>query len=38
LILPLPLRFLAAWLAVWLQRLLQQQIDYLKTENRALSE
>ena len=37
-ILPLPLQFLAAWLAVWLQRILQQQIDYLKAENRALKE
>ena len=37
-LLPMPLQFLAAWLAVWLQRILQQQIDYLKAENRALKE
>jgi transposase InsO family protein len=36
--LPLPLQFLAAWLAVWLGRVLQQQVDYLKAENRALKE
>lgn len=36
--LPLPLQFLAAWLAVWLSRVLQRQIDYLKEENRALKE
>ena len=36
--LPLPLQFLAAWLAVWLGRVLQRQIDYLKEENRALKE
>jgi hypothetical protein len=34
----LPLQFLAAWLAVWLGRVLQRQIDYLKEENRALKE
>jgi hypothetical protein len=28
--LPLPLQFLEAWLAVWLERGLQQQVDYLK--------
>jgi hypothetical protein len=38
LILPLPLQFLAAWLAVWLQRILPQQIDYLKAENQAPKE
>jgi hypothetical protein len=27
--LPLPLQFLAAWLAVWLGRVLQQEVDYL---------
>jgi hypothetical protein len=27
--LPLPLQFLAAWLAVWLGRVLQRQVDYL---------
>jgi transposase InsO family protein len=32
--LPLPLQFLAAWLAVWLGRVLQEQVDYLKAENR----
>ncbi len=31
--LPLPLQFLAAWLAVWLGRVLQEQVDYLKAEN-----
>jgi putative transposase len=36
--LPLPLQFLAAWLAVWLGRVLQKQIDYLITENRLLRE
>lgn len=34
--LPLPLRFLAAWLAVWLGGVLQQDVDYLTTENRVL--
>jgi hypothetical protein len=34
--LPLPLQFLAAWLAVWLGRALQQQVGYLKAENRVL--
>jgi putative transposase len=34
--LPLPLQFLAAWLAVWLGRALQDQVDYLKAENRVL--
>jgi hypothetical protein len=27
--LPLPLQSLAAWLAVWLGRVLQQEVDYL---------
>lgn len=36
--LPLPLQFLAAWLAVWLGRVLQQQVDYLRQENRLLHE
>jgi len=36
--LPLPLQFLAAWLAVWLGRVLQQEIDYLVAENRILRE
>ena len=27
--LPLPLQFLAAWLAVWFARALQRQVDYL---------
>lgn len=34
--LPLSLQFLAAWLAVWLGRALQQQVGYLKAENRVL--
>jgi transposase InsO family protein len=37
-LLPLPLQFLAAWLAVWLGRVLQEQVDYLKAENRLLRE
>jgi hypothetical protein len=32
--LPLPLQFLAAWIGVWLGRVLQAQVDYLKAENR----
>jgi len=32
--LQLPLQFWAAWLAVWLGRVLQQQVDYLVAENR----
>ena len=36
--LPLPLQFLAAWLAVWLGRVLQEQVDYLKAENHLLRE
>jgi hypothetical protein len=36
--LPLPLQFLAAWLAVWLGRVLQQQVGYLVAENRILKE
>jgi putative transposase len=36
--LPLPLQFLAAWLAVWLCRALQEQVDFLKAENRLLRE
>jgi len=36
--LPLPLQFLAAWLAVWLGRVLQQEGDYLTAENRLLRE
>jgi len=36
--LPLPLQFLAAWLAVWLERVLQAQVDYLRAENRLLRE
>jgi hypothetical protein len=35
-ILPLPLQFLAAWLAVWLGRVLQREVDYLMAENRVL--
>ena len=36
--LPLPLQFLAAWLAVWLGRVLQEQVEYLKAENLLLRE
>jgi hypothetical protein len=36
--LPLPLQFMAAWLAVWLGRVLQEQVDFLKAENRLLKE
>ena len=36
--LPLPLQFLAAWLAVWLGRVLQEQVDYLRAEDRLLRE
>jgi putative transposase len=36
--LPLPLQFLVAWLAVWLGRVLQQEVDYLLAENRVLRE
>jgi transposase InsO family protein len=36
--LPLPLQFLAAWLAVWLGRVLQEQVDFLKAENRLFRE
>jgi putative transposase len=32
----LPLQFLAAWLGVSFARVLQQQVDYLKAENRVL--
>jgi hypothetical protein len=32
--LPLPLQFLAAWLAVRFARALQRQVDYLMAENR----
>jgi len=34
--LPLPVQFLASWLAVWLGRVLQQEVDYLMAENRVL--
>jgi hypothetical protein len=27
------LQFLAAWLAIWLGRVLQEQVDHLKAEN-----
>jgi hypothetical protein len=36
--LPLSLQFLAAWLAVWLASVLQEQVDYLRAENRLLWE
>jgi len=36
--LPLPLQFLASWIGVWLGRVLQAQVDYLKAENRLLRE
>jgi len=36
--LPLPLQFLAAWLAFLLERVLQAQVDYLRAENRLLRE
>ena len=36
--LPLPLQFLAAWIGVWLGRVLQAQVDYLKAENLLLRE
>jgi hypothetical protein len=36
--LPLPLQFLATWLSVWLERVLQAQVDYLRAENRLLRE
>jgi hypothetical protein len=36
--LPLPLQFLAAWLAVWLGRVLQEQVDYLKAESQIFRE
>ena len=31
--LPLPLQSLAAWFAVWLGRVLQEEVDYLTAEN-----
>jgi len=36
--LPLPVQLLAAWLAVWLGSVLQQEVDYLMAENRVLRE
>jgi hypothetical protein len=36
--LPLALQSLAAWLAAWLGRVLQEQADFLKAENWLLSE
>jgi hypothetical protein len=35
---PLPLQLLAAWLAVWLGRVLQEEVDYLKAEKGLLRE
>jgi hypothetical protein len=34
----LPLQLLAVWLAVWLGRVLQQEVDHLTAENRLLRE
>ena len=36
--LPLPLQFLAAWLAVWFASALQRHVDNLMAENRILKE
>jgi putative transposase len=36
--LPLPIQFLAAWIATWMARHQEQVIDYLKEENRVLRE
>ena len=36
--LPVPLQFLAAWLAIWLGRAVQEQVDFLRAENRLLRE
>jgi hypothetical protein len=36
--LPLPLHFLAAWLAVWLGHVLREQVDFLRAENPLLRE
>ena len=36
--LPLPLQFLAACLAAWLGRVLQEQVEFLKAENSLLRE
>jgi hypothetical protein len=36
--LPLPLQFLAAWIATWLARHQQRTIAYLREENRVLRE
>ena len=36
--LPLQLQFLAAWIGVWLGRVLQEQVDYLKAETHLLRE
>jgi hypothetical protein len=33
--LPLPLQFLAAWLAMWFARALQWQVDYLMADGMA---
>jgi len=36
--LPLPVQFLAAWIATWMARHQERTIDYLKEENRILRE
>jgi hypothetical protein len=36
--LPLPFQFLAAWVGVWVARHQADQVEYLKTVNRALLE
>lgn len=35
---PLPFQFLAAWVGVWVARHQADQVEYLKTVNRALLE
>ena len=36
--LPLPIQFLAAWIATWMARHQERVIDYLKEEDRVLRE